>query len=323
VTFSTVEGTATNNKDYLGVQDEEITFLPGEFQHIISIEVIDDETFEDDEHFYIKLSNPEDPDDASDHNDGLLQGVLQVEVTIVNDDSIDTFSERVTALLHLNHHKLAMGSAEWGEHIAESLTPPADGGFVAWFFYFVMLPFNFFNCINPPTSLGGAWPAFLVSLALVGGVTMLIGDMASLFGCSIGLSDEITAITFVALGTSLPDTFASRTAALNEKYADAAITNVTGSNSVNVFLGLGLTWLTASIYHEVNSGNKFVVKAGSLVFGVIVFTCTSIVAMAVLHVQRAAGGELGGPYRNYMAALFGFMWILYIVLSSLKSEDII
>ena len=57
------------------------------------------------------------------------------------------------------------------------------------------------------------------------------------------------AITFVALGTSLPDLFASRAAAMNEKYADNAIGNVTGSNSVNVFLGLGLPWLIASIYH--------------------------------------------------------------------------
>jgi solute carrier family 8 (sodium/calcium exchanger) len=53
----------------------------------------------------------------------------------------------------------------------------------------------------------------------------------------------------VALGTSLPDTFASKTAAANEKNADNAIGNVTGSNSVNVFLGLGLPWVIAAFYH--------------------------------------------------------------------------
>ena len=57
------------------------------------------------------------------------------------------------------------------------------------------------------------------------------------------------AITFVALGTSLPDTFASKAAAANEKNADNAIGNVTGSNSVNVFLGLGLPWVIAAFYH--------------------------------------------------------------------------
>ena len=57
----------------------------------------------------------------------------------------------------------------------------------------------------------------------------------------------ITAITFVALGTSVPDLFASKTAAIAEETADDSVGNVTGSNSVNVFLGLGLPWLMACI----------------------------------------------------------------------------
>ena len=73
----------------------------------------------------------------------------------------------------------------------------------------------------------------------------------TLTATSHSLKLQITAITFVALGTSLPDTFASKIAAVNEKTADNSIGNVTGSNSVNVFLGLGLPWIIASIYHEI------------------------------------------------------------------------
>lgn len=62
----------------------------------------------------------------------------------------------------------------------------------------------------------------------------------------------VSAITLVALGTSLPDTFASRTAAVKEQFADNSIGNITGSNSVNVFLGLGLPWMIAAIYHAAN-----------------------------------------------------------------------
>jgi Ca2+/Na+ antiporter len=36
---------------------------------------------------------------------------------------------------------------------------------------------------------------------------------------SLGMPASVTAITFVALGTSLPDTFASKTAAVQERYA--------------------------------------------------------------------------------------------------------
>ena len=126
--------------------------------------------------------------------------------------------------------------------------------------------------IIPPPGMAGGYPCFLVSLAMIGLIVIVVGDLAGIFGCLVGLKDEvgrrtervmnitltgtsdnlqITAITFVALGTSLPDTFASKIAAVNEKTADNSIGNVTGSNSVNVFLGLGLPWIIASVYHEI------------------------------------------------------------------------
>lgn len=105
-----------------------------------------------------------------------------------------------------------------------------------------------FALVPPPKYLGG-WPAFILSLAVIGFMTAIIGDLASLFGCLVDLNDSITAITLVALGTSMPDTFASKQAAVGEKTADSSVGNINGSNSVNVFLGLGLPWLMATIYH--------------------------------------------------------------------------
>ena len=100
----------------------------------------------------------------------------------------------------------------------------------------------------PPPSIWGGWLAFCVALIMIGLLTAVIGDLASIFGCLVGLKDSVTAITFVALGTSLPDLFASKQSAIQEKTADNSIGNVTGSNSVNVFLGLGLPWVIATIY---------------------------------------------------------------------------
>merc|ERR1719237_1824694 len=74
--------------------------------------------------------------------------------------------------------------------------------------------------------------------------------MAGLLGCCIGINADITAITLVALGTSLPDTFASKVAAQQDDCADNSVGNVTGSNAVNVFLGLGLPWTLAAVYWE-------------------------------------------------------------------------
>ena len=39
---------------------------------------------------------------------------------------------------------------------------------------------------------------------MIGVLTAFIGDLATQFGCTIGLKDSITAIVFVSLGTSAP-----------------------------------------------------------------------------------------------------------------------
>ena len=80
--------------------------------------------------------------------------------------------------------------------------------------------------------------------------TMLMADLAGLLGCVVGFPPAFTAISLVALGTSIPDLFASMNAARADAYADASIGNVMGSNSVNVFMGLGLPWLIATIYWD-------------------------------------------------------------------------
>ena len=100
----------------------------------------------------------------------------------------------------------------------------------------------------PPPHIYNGWLSFFISLGVIGLLTAIVGDLAGIFGCLVGLKDSVTSITFVALGTSLPDLFASKQAATMEKTADNSIGNVTGSNSVNVFLGLGLPWVLAAIY---------------------------------------------------------------------------
>jgi solute carrier family 8 (sodium/calcium exchanger) len=115
-------------------------------------------------------------------------------------------------------------------------------------FHFVGMPWKLLFAFCPPTDYCGGYPTFCIALAFIGLVTILVGDLANLLGCALALPSEITAITFVALGTSLPDTFASKTAAEMDPYADNSIGNVTGSNSVNVFLGCGLAWTFGAIY---------------------------------------------------------------------------
>jgi solute carrier family 8 (sodium/calcium exchanger) len=116
--------------------------------------------------------------------------------------------------------------------------------------HFISLFWKVIFAFVPSPHYNKGIPAFLVSLMFIGIITAIVGEFASMFGCVIGLKPAVTAISFVALGTSLPDTFASMQAAKESDNADSAIGNVTGSNSVNVFLGLGLSWIIGACYSQ-------------------------------------------------------------------------
>merc|ERR1712061_913661 len=192
--------------------------------------------------------------------------------------------------------------------------------------------FKIFFAFIPPAGMGGGWPCFFVSLGMIGLLTAIVGDLAGIFGCLVGLKDSVTAITFVALGTSLPDTFASKAAAVAEKHADNAVGNVTGSNSVNVFLGLGVPWVIATIYHAMN-GTKFQVKAGALTFSVPIYIICAGIAITLILVRRfvptfgdgTIGAELGGNklLKYISAGILLFLWFTYVILSALQTYEFI
>jgi solute carrier family 8 (sodium/calcium exchanger) len=146
-------------------------------------------------------------------------------------------------------------------------------------------------------------------------------------GCVLGLKPGVTAITFVAIGTSLPDTFASKHAAQEDRYADAAIGNITGSNSVNVFLGLGLPWVIASLYYQSQDPPiNYKVPSKGLDLSVALFLACSLVAFFLLILRRIClKGELGGNqmFKAFSAGLLVILWFIYIALSSLAQYGVI
>lgn len=115
-------------------------------------------------------------------------------------------------------------------------------------------------------------------------------------------------------------------AAVQDKYADGSIGNVTGSNAVNVFLGIGIAWTIAAIYHNVQ-GNVFKVDAGTLAFSVTIFCVEAAVAIIIILLRRlkCVGGELGGPFpaKVMTSAFFVTLWLLYVILSGLEAYCVI
>jgi len=355
IDFATADITATAGKDY-EAQEGTLTFVADQREAKIEIGIIDDDRFEKAESFRVSLKEPS----AGCELDS--KGNIAM-VTILNDDII---KQKTLSILEgrLNRDKLSVGLAEWKQQFKDAYRPGAEDdeppGVPQYIIHGITVIFKLSFALVPPVCFGGGWPAFCVSLGFIAIMTVVIGDLAALFGCVIGLDPSITAITFVALGTSMPDMFASKAAATAEATADNCVGNVTGSNCVNVFLGLGLPWTIGAIYWAAVADNSaaqqewaakyanplstsyvpaaadfllenpgkayFLVEAGGLGFSVIVFSICSLVCLGTLYLRRVVyGGELGGPAgpRNATSIFFCFLWLAYVLLSAFKTEGII
>ncbi|XP_036379881.1 sodium/calcium exchanger 2a isoform X2 [Megalops cyprinoides] len=359
--YHTEDGTARGGGvDYEDARGE-LEFANDQTSQTLKVHIVDDEEYEKHENFFIVLEEPrwlkrgisgqcvqaftvyvsenpsaeeEEARRIAEMGKPILGEHSRLEVII--EESYE-FKSTVDKLLKKTNLALVIGTHSWREQFVEAVTVGAGDGYVDdedenheaplpsccdYVMHFLTVFWKVLFACVPPTEYWNGWACFIVSICVIGFLTAVIGDLASHFGCTVGLRDTVTAVVFVALGTSIPDTFASKVAAIQDQYADASVGNVTGSNAVNVFLGIGVAWSVAAVYWEVK-GKKFRVKPGSLAFSVTLFTIFAFVCMAVLLLRRrpSVGGELGGPRitKVLTTLLFFGLWFLYILFASLEA----
>merc|ERR1711972_127802 len=297
--------------------------------------------------FLLVLEDVEGDAEFNPNNDGGIESEI-LTIEIGPRDMVDkNTGGRIFSLMDaaVNFDDMKLGTMQYPEQFVGALycngskEDQAEAGICDWIFHIVALPWKLIFMFIPPTGYCNGWICFWFALLFIGALTAIIGDLAEIFGCIVGLNNLTTAITFVALGTSMPDLFASKTAATQDSSADASVVNVTGSNSVNVFLGLGLPWTFGAIYWKVaewdegwardypdkatkyrDSGNMvFVVPSTGLGFSVSIFTAVAFMALFILHLRRRAiGAELGGPFLLKATSSIAFvsLWFAYIGLSA-------
>lgn len=358
VPYETIEGTGKPGKDYVHVAGE-VIFENNETEKYIPIQIQEEDSYEKDILFYVELKEPRLLEDKP---GGPLNISMKEKKTLTKEEKIalegwpklgpDTraqirvkeskeFKNTVDKLVQRANASLLVGTSSWKEQFIEAITVnpgdddedgeegeekvPSCGDYVM---HFLTIFWKIVFAFVPPTDICGGYVAFVVSILMIGALTAVIGDLASHMGCSVGLKDSVTAIVMVALGTSIPDTFASKVAAVQDEYADASVGNVTGSNAVNVFLGIGIAWTIAAAYHEFVLGDKFLVNPGSLAFSVTLFCSVAVFAIFIMllrRFERFGGGELGGPTKTKIptSILFICLWLFYVIMSSLEAYGVI
>ncbi|XP_073338056.1 sodium/calcium exchanger 1b isoform X12 [Pagrus major] len=352
--YKTVEGTARGGGEDFEDSHGVLEFQNDEIFKIIKVRVIDDEEYEKNKTFYIEIGEPrlietgisvlilseEEPLAGKDEEERRIAEMGRpmlgdhVKLEVIIEESYE-FKNTVDKLIKKTNLALLVGTNSWRDQFIEAITVSAGEddddeecgeeklpSCFDYVMHFLTVFWKVLFAFVPPTEYWNGWACFVVSICMIGLLTAVIGDLASHFGCTVGLKDSVTAVVFVALGTSVPDTFASKVAAIQDQYADASIGNVTGSNAVNVFLGIGVAWSIAAIYHNSN-GEEFKVDPGPLAFSVTLFTIFAFISVGTLMYRRRPeiGGELGGPRtaKVLTTMLFVSLWLLYILFSSLEA----
>ena len=95
-------------------------------------------------------------------------------------------------------------------------------------------------------SLGRIVLRLVVGATLIALGANLLVDNGTLIAQALGVPESVIALTFVALGTSLPELFTS-VAAARRGNADIAIGNIVGSNIFNILFVVGLSSLIIDI----------------------------------------------------------------------------
>ena len=122
------------------------------------------------------------------------------------------FKNTIDKMLKKTNLALLLGTSSWREQFKEAITvstgdeddedaQPSYGDYVM---HYITLFWKILFAFVPPTDMNGGWACFTVAISMIGILTAITGDVASHFGCTVGLADSVVAISFVALGTSLP-----------------------------------------------------------------------------------------------------------------------
>ncbi|KAK8565488.1 hypothetical protein V6N12_059049 [Hibiscus sabdariffa] len=165
------------------------------------------------------------------------------------------------------------------------------------FWQSLLAPWRLLFAFVPPYHIAHGWIAFICSLIFISGISYIVTKLTDLISCVTGIDSYVIAFTALAAGTSWPDLVASKIAAERQITADSAIANITCSNSVNIYVGIGVPWLIDTVYNFIAYGEPLKIEnAGGLSFSLLVFFSTSVGCISVLVVRRLIlGAELGGP----------------------------
>ncbi|KTG33742.1 hypothetical protein cypCar_00011887 [Cyprinus carpio] len=205
----------------------------------IKVRIIDDEEYEKNKSFFLEIGEPqlvetnekreEEKEPGQEEEEPLTgedeQRIAEMgkpmlgdhpKLEVIIEESYE-FKNTVDKLIKKTNLALLVGTNSWRDQFIEAITVSAGEddddeecgeeklpSCFDYVMHFLTVFWKVLFAFVPPTDYWNGWACFVVSIIMIGVLTAFIGDLASHFGCTIGLKDSVTAVVFVALGTSVP-----------------------------------------------------------------------------------------------------------------------
>ncbi|OIT33840.1 magnesiumproton exchanger [Nicotiana attenuata] len=218
---------------------------------------------------------------------------------------------------------VTLGSAESRKLIINTC------GLQEFFWQCLLTPWRLLFAFVPPCHIAHGWIAFICSLIFISGIAYGVTKLSDQISCVTGISPYVIAFTVLVAGASWPDLVASTIAAQRQITADSAIANITCSNSVNIYVGIGLPWLIDTLYNYIAYNEPLRIREcrrTKFHFACFLLQTTSVGCIGVLVFRRLTlGAELGGPklWAWLTCVYFMLLWLVFVVPSSLKVSGVI
>jgi len=212
----------------------------------------------------------------------------------------------------------AGGDDDEDESYVHPFQPPKGdfGTFMKWFISWPLLFLMFItipNCNNPKFEKFFI-VTFVMSTVWIAAFSYVMVWMVCMIGFTLGIPDTIMGITFLAAGTSVPDTIASVMVARNG-YGDMAVSNSIGSNVFDILLGLGLPWFLSTTIRP-NGGDATVhINSNGLMISVSLLLISLIIVVLSIHLN-------GWKLTKKLGVIIMLSYASFLVLSILIETNV-
>jgi len=212
----------------------------------------------------------------------------------------------------------AGGDDDEDESYVHPFQPPKGdfGTFMKWFISWPLLFLMFItipNCNNPKFEKFFI-VTFVMSTVWIAAFSYIMVWMVCMIGYTLGIPDTIMGITFLAAGTSVPDTIASVMVARNG-YGDMAVSNSIGSNVFDILLGLGLPWFLSTTIRPNGGAPTVHINSNGLMISVSLLLISLIVVVLSIHLN-------GWKLTKKLGVIIMLSYASFLVLSILIETNV-